>query len=317
MKKYYCFLILFLLLFAAADSTFAQENPNAAQTSDWQRLQSDNDEFSVEMPANYTYFYDKDGFDVHDWNGFNYLFAQMQTIHAAQDKTVMSVEVYKVPSPRKHLDFLLERFGDKTVKITNAPKGFTVEQYEQISVKDYRTGKETEISFVSRYIASKTHIYIVTAANRGKKTAAFERFLSSVRLAANQTGNIKISSLRPLTIENIGEDATNQPKPPVPPANQNQPTDAPKNPTPVLYVTKPFATFTDGARNKRISGVVRLRVTLNKDGRISKIGIVSGLPEGLNRSAFFAALRIKFIPEEKDGETVTVTKVVEYSFKTY
>jgi hypothetical protein len=82
----------------------------------------------------------------------------------------------------------------------------------------------------------------------------------------------------------------------------------------VLILSKPFAAYTDAARDALTSGTVRLRATFGKDGRISKIAVVSGLENGLTRSAFFAALRVKFIPQEMDNELVSVSKVVEYSF---
>jgi hypothetical protein len=299
-------LVLFVFITAAAATTTV-----AQEKTEWMRVVSDNGEFSVEVPANYTYFYDRDGFSYQLSTG-TLQYAQMQMLNASQEKTVMSVEIYKVSSPKKHLNHLLDKLNHKTSK-KDAPEDFIVKEFERNSFKDRVSNKDIEISFFSRYIASKTHLYIVTVANRGSKTAAFERFLSSVQFSGGQTGGTKISSLKALTIENIGENVTDQPKQNAPP-NQPQSVEQPKNPTPVLVISKPLAGYTSAARDRLTTGVIRLRATLDKTGRVSKIGFVSGLPDGLNRSAFFAALRIKFIPEEKDGEAVTVTKTFEYTF---
>jgi TonB family protein len=314
MKKsaYFLFLLLFIY---PLDFSFAQEKPGGAQASEWRRLESDNGEFSVEMPANYTYFYDRDGFLFED-GGSVLHFPEMQMLNASQGKTVVSVEIYKARSPKKHLDYLLERQNLKASKLADAPENFTVKQVDKPSLRRYyNQEEETEISFAMRFIASKTHLYIVTVANRGAtKTADFERVLASIRLNENQSGNTKISSLKASRLEDIGEDLTNLPKPPEAPPNQSKPSDAPRNPTPILILAKPFAPYTDEARANLVSGTIRLRVTFNKNGGISKIALLSGLKHGLNRGAFFAALRVKFIPEEKDGVPVTVTKMIEYAF---
>ena len=284
-----------------------------AQNADWIRVESDNGEFSVEMPKNSTYFYDKDGFSYSNWGSSDIQFTEMQMMNSSDGKTVMSVEIYNVNSPKNGLNTLLEGQDSKTSKLDNLPKNFTGKQTEKNKINDYSNQKDVEISYVSRFLASKTHLYIVTAANRGTKTPAFEKFLSSIRLGENQTDNTKISSLKALLLTDIGVDATDQliPKP-LP--KTDTPKTPPTNPTPLLVLTKPRASYTEAARRKFTAGVIRLRVTFEKDGRISKIAIISGLQEGLNRTAFFAALRIKFIPSEKSGVTETISKPVEYSF---
>ncbi len=285
-----------------------------AQNADWVRVQSDNGEFSIEMPKNPTYFFDKDGFSYStlSFENSNLNYADVQMLNAADGKTVMSIEIYKVASPQKGIDVLLKIQSSKASKIKDLPKDFAGKQIEKSTIESNQ--KNIEISFVSKLIASKTHIYIVTVANRGAKTAAFERFLSSMKLGVNQPEAAKIATFKALLIEDIGFDAVSQAKPPITQSNQNVPPDKSQDSASILILTKPFAGYTDAARNNLTSGVIRLRVTFEKTGRISKIGIISGLVNGLNRSAFFAALRIKFIPLETDGVPVTVTKPVEYSF---
>ena len=84
-----------------------------------------------------------------------------------------------------------------------------------------------------------------------------------------------------------------------------------------MIVSKPFASYTDAARSNGEQGIIRMRITFSKEGRISKLALVQTLKEGLQRQAVFAAIRIKFIPQEKNNEPLTVTKLIEYSFNIY
>lgn len=65
-----------------------------------------------------------------------------------------------------------------------------------------------------------------------------------------------------------------------------------------------------------LAGVVRLKITFEGDGKISNIKPVSELPCGFTDKAVEAAKKIKFQPAKKNGEPVSVTKTVEYTFTT-
>lgn len=311
MKK---ILSLLILVLAFAFVNASAQKP--VETVEWVRVEQQAGEFSVEMPSSFAYFYDKDGF-TYDNQGQPYNYSHIQMLNAAADKTVMSVEIYQVPSPKKYLNELIERLRVKGTKSEMSEKGVTVKQFTQNSAMDYANKKEIEISFVSRFIATKDYLYVVTVANRGAQTEASTRFLSSIRLNQPQASSdavkvVKLSDLKPLTIEQIGEVAKdNQPKQS---EKKDEKKEIEKPASSVLVLSKPFATYTNAARNAMTSGTIRLRATFDKDGRVSKIAVLSGLENGLTRSAFFAALRIKFIPQEMDNELVTVSKVVEYSF---
>jgi hypothetical protein len=66
-----------------------------------------------------------------------------------------------------------------------------------------------------------------------------------------------------------------------------------------------------------VTGNVRLRVQFLASGKIGKISPVSSLPYGLTEKAIEAAEKIKFEPAIKDGEPITVFKVVVMSFTIY
>lgn len=81
-----------------------------------------------------------------------------------------------------------------------------------------------------------------------------------------------------------------------------------------LITFKPQPAFTAEARDKGISGVVRLRMLLNADGSIGDIEVIQGLPFGLTEKAIDAAKQLKFVPATKDGKPVSRKVVFEYNF---
>lgn len=87
--------------------------------------------------------------------------------------------------------------------------------------------------------------------------------------------------------------------------------------TAMRIVAKPRANYTDTARQNQVQGTVTLRVTFLANGQIGSISPVSGLPYGLTEQAIAAARSIKFEPQMKDGNPVSVTKQVQYSFTIY
>ena len=324
MKK--IFGLLFLLAFFCV-SAFTQDVKNASnQTDEWIRLSFDNGEFSIEMPSNFVYFYDKNGFRLTHRVGFSsqtYQYEQMRMFNASADKTVMRVEIYEVDSPKKYLEELVEDQkprNSETSETSESMAGFKVKQLEQQTVEDFRNKKDVKISHITKFIASKNYIYVLTAANRGAKTEAFNRFFSSLSLNSAQTNSadaakiVDISSLIPVTIEQMGE-VIEPDKDRKPSAVPNQPIE--KIEKPILFLLKPKVSYTETARRAGDKGIIRLRLKFSENGGISKIGVLSNLPNGLLRNAVFSALRIKFIPQEKDNELVGNTNVVEYSFDIY
>lgn len=85
----------------------------------------------------------------------------------------------------------------------------------------------------------------------------------------------------------------------------------------LIILSKPRALFTDRARQNQIQGKVVLRIAFKKNGKIGKIKVVEGLPDGLSENAVKAAEGIRFEPATKNGKPITVTKNIEYNFNIY
>lgn len=92
----------------------------------------------------------------------------------------------------------------------------------------------------------------------------------------------------------------------------------PAGPSKKFNITsKPRADYTDEAREKNITGIVSLRVTLNANGSVGSISPINRLPYGLTEKAIAAAKRIKFEPQLKNGVPQTVRVQIQYDFTIY
>lgn len=82
---------------------------------------------------------------------------------------------------------------------------------------------------------------------------------------------------------------------------------------PVTIIKKPVVRL---GKCPQASGVTVLRVTFDKSAKITVAAITksSGCEE-FDKNSIKAALGIKFKPAIKDGEEITVSKPVEYTFQ--
>jgi len=90
-----------------------------------------------------------------------------------------------------------------------------------------------------------------------------------------------------------------------------------KSTTPLTIALKPRANYTDAARQNNIQGTVSLRVTFSSNGSIGNVAVVSALPFGLTEQAITAVRKLVFLPQQNNGENVTVIKTVQYAFSIY
>jgi len=180
-------LLLFLFVTFSALLGAAQE----IKSAEWQRLKSTNGEFSLEMPKDLVYFYDKDGFNISppqkhvDLPGnlqiSSIQYASMQLFNASAGKTVMSLEVYRTGVPKIALRGLSDReySGNKSIELKRSKidsPGYEGRQIEITKIKRQNPDREFEISHITRYIATKTNLYVISVSNRGTQSAESLRF---------------------------------------------------------------------------------------------------------------------------------------------
>lgn len=84
---------------------------------------------------------------------------------------------------------------------------------------------------------------------------------------------------------------------------------------PLEIKSKPRVSLGDCRQSE---GITRLRATFDKSEKITIIELlISSGCESFDKNALRAAKGIKFKPEIKNGEPITVTKQLEYSFAKY
>ncbi len=86
---------------------------------------------------------------------------------------------------------------------------------------------------------------------------------------------------------------------------------------PMRLKSKPKPGYTRFARAYFLSGVVVVRATFLASGTVGRIDVVRGLPFGLTEEAIKSAKAVKFDPAIRNGNEVSVTRTIEYSFVLY
>ncbi|HMO82280.1 MAG TPA: energy transducer TonB [Pyrinomonadaceae bacterium] len=87
--------------------------------------------------------------------------------------------------------------------------------------------------------------------------------------------------------------------------------------SPLRILSQPRPGYTEAARREQIQGKVILRVTFLASGQIGSIQTVRGLPHGLTENAIAAARSMRFEPRMDNGQRMSVTRNVEYTFTIY
>ena len=312
-KKIYHIILIFALACLSHISAFSQaledSRVSSHQTAEWIRIQSESGEFSIDVPAKYGLFYDKDGFWVSNgWDKFQ--LTEMNLFNAYAEKTLISVESYK--ASKGGLDIIFEQDNKSGKK----------DSFKLGDLKVRRIVNETDKFYSARwYFDLGDFIYILTAASRNGETSAMKRFFESIEVkrlkpetAQNISSAIPFSKLKASPIE-IYDVQPAKIEPGSKPKAEN--TEKDENVLPMIIFNRPIPFYTDSARYKGEQGTIDVRATFSDEGRITKIGIAKTLREGLLRQSVFAAIRVKFLPQEKDGKEVTVIRPIHYRFHIY
>lgn len=286
---------------------------NAQTSADWMRVTSDNAEFSAEVPAKYNFFYDKEGFTFFDDSPRNYTPTEdfsktffLKNFHifsSFQEKTLISFECYKVGKIGADRFLVIDK---QKMKVSEENHG--TYKFKQI------INKEAGYYFIRRYYSSKNYLYIATAASREGETAALKHFLDSIvfdpKISASGEDKTNFSKLKISELSvSVKEDVNYKPT-----TLNSAAAASDSNIKEVLFINKPLALSSRMARQKNIWTDVAMKVTLNENGFIPEITIIKPMPEALIRQSIFSTLRMRFLPEEKNGVAQATTKTIEYPF---
>jgi TonB family protein len=87
--------------------------------------------------------------------------------------------------------------------------------------------------------------------------------------------------------------------------------------TPLKITYKQKAQYTDRARTSGVQGSIVIAVLFGADGRIANTLLIKRLGYGLDENAIRAARAMRFEPQKKDGNPVSVVRLVSYTFNIY
>lgn len=279
----------------------------------WVRVQSDDREFSIEVPARSIFCVDKDGFSIAK-NSENFGLKDMKMLNSFDGVNLLSFEIYN--ATHRALDVMYgEDINNKSDVTASEIKrqGYSIKEFIQKTDKFY---------LIRRYFYSKNNIYILTAGSRMGETESMRRFLDSmvfdpVSPSAALPGARSLSSLKATGVTVDFDLNRKLPKTPV--KLGPDPKTLPKDDTlkPLTIFVKPHADYVDAARMKAVAGTILLLASFTSDGFVKKMVIEKALPEGLLRQAIFAVMRLKYFPQEKDGKPESVDRRIEYTFSIY
>jgi hypothetical protein len=293
----------FSMLLLLVCSVGAQADP------EWVRLQTDDGAFSIEMPAGHKYFYSKDGFSISRMSS-NFQVSEMSMLTAYHEGTMLAVEVYD--GGKGALGAMYDRdkqrlwAEDSTVQI------------EGVETKRLKFDGGDAMGEM-RYLRHGKWILVILAASREGRTPTFERFLSSIKLRPKGAGPLPdakaFSDLKSEDVLIQTDDNGTKSTTPPPPLAAGQAADPTVKKFKLLRAPNP--SYVDSARQSGTSGNIRIKVHFKADGFVPKIEVLKTLPQGLLRQALYAAIRIRYLPQEKDGKPVDTSRTVDFRFGIY
>ncbi|HZI19006.1 MAG TPA: energy transducer TonB [Pyrinomonadaceae bacterium] len=293
--------------------------PEAQQPAQgWERYTYPGEEFSVELPgAPFVWEMRRPVYKSERET------EKMRTFGVYAGGVVYLVASFDEPRPFEPLDYFIS-FGwngsgvtpGEGLKMGGSPGREFHLQTAGIrgTARVYRTGKR---------------VYLFMAQIQEPVEASARRFFDSVTLSASPAGR----AVRPLERLLVRPDPP-PPQPPLPAASgvgslgaaaevrpsaapaagADQPVRPAETTRKALVVYKTEPNFTEEARRNNVTGVVRVRAVLTSEGKVDRISVIKGLPDGLTEQAVRAAQHILFFPAVKDGRRVSQWVIIEYNF---
>lgn len=300
--------LLTTLIFVAAAVVAAQ--PAQRNSTEWIPVRSDNGEFTIEVPKKNKHYGSKTGFIIGRSFGDPFVLDDMNMVNAYVDGTLVSIESYNAFEGALIALYERDAFNKTDIETKKTKEsGYTIRQI---------TKKTDEFYMVRRYFNSKNQIYILTAASRTGETPTMKRFLDSVEFTPGKKKpeTDKITPMSALQqdeprVEILDDKPVSTPKPALPAAIDD------KGLEKLIVLNKQSPSYTTTARQKGVSGNIRVRARFSEDGWISNLSLFETLDGGLLRQTLFAAIRIKFLPQQRNGKPESVAKSLEYSFAIY
>ena len=204
---------------------------------------------------------------------------------------VYTIVAFENPEPKQSLEqFVAEviQTGENTYdRATRRP--LTIDGFDGI---EYSAADNVSAAIV-QFFATEKHLYRFLAVGPVADRRAMTEFFSSIKLGKESDG-IQVS-------ESISETVY-----------RGREVDVKAR-----IVKMPQPGYTKAARENAIQGTVVLKCVFAKNGEVTNIRVVQGLPDGLTEQAIEMAKKIKFTPAMKDGKPVSMWMQLEFNFSPY
>ena len=219
------------------------------------------------------------------------------------DGVVYTGFVYENISGRQSLDSFIERFFRfKTLDRST----------ERVVTVDGVDGKAFSFEDGAvQFFAKGDRLYYFWAFGAPPDDKRMEEFFSSVSLRRNNKDVVEVSDGPGEPYVPIAEAGTSNPV-----ADQQVYTGKEVDKK-VRLAMKPEPSYTEEARQHRVTGSVVIKCVLASNGSVTDIRVVTSLPNGLTEKAIAVAKKIKFLPAMKDGKHVSMWIQLEYNFNLY
>jgi len=288
-KRLPLFVLLLLLIV-----TQAQAQTLSPSEASWKLYTIPGEDFSVALP-NLPAFHTS-----YEWVDGSQKRLHIYSVAAYADGLVYVVYVYENPNRRRSLDSFLKKAEIPKSKLTD----LTLDAFPG------KERRQPEFETMSQFFATEHRLYHFMAMGTSLDDPRITKFFSSLSLH-RQKDSIEVVDGPGLPWE--------------PPA---EPESADDETIKKLHVgkdverkarlgMKPEPSYTDSARLNQITGTVVLKAVFSRNGSVTNIRTVSGLPFGLTEKAIDAARKIKFVPAMKDGKFVSMWIQLEYNFNLY
>jgi TonB family protein len=272
-------LLLLSLLFVMVSSAVGQGSGIGPGEPEWRRYTVKDEEFSVTLPQSpmmrTTQVTRKSDRKVR----------VEKYLKASFDGITYTVEAFENPEPKQSLDQFVDELRLTGLFDPDTKRQLTVDGFNGI---EYSSGKKPFPAIV-QILATEKHLYRFTAMGTGAERGTKE-FFSSIKLGQQPDG-VEVTDYTGEWLY-TGREVDVKAR----------------------LLTKPEPSYTEDARNNGIEGTVVLKVIFSKDGQVTNIRTVAGLPYGLTEQAIKAARKIKFTPAMKEGKPVSMWMQLEYNF---
>lgn len=266
------------------------------QPLEWQRFETLDKNFSVNLPSNSKQVSDFTAFPLDIYGKI--ICYSMLDVSSYVNGTVMLIEVYYTEKPNDGLKHLVEdlqreaKLGQREVT-NNGIRG------QELSRTAF------DINYKHQIFPLNNGVLMAMTISKGSSVPLANQFWASLRVG-KATPKHPVSPDETKALADIKLDW-----------DEKAVVNAKEATTKAIILWRPAPYYTEEARHNNIEGTLLIRMLLGADGQVHQINPLTRLPMGLTEMALYAAKRIKFLPAVKDGKNVSQWVKVEYNFKLY